>query len=86
MGHMGLIRDPCSCLPGQAPVLLPAFAMLLHFSPSEMKRCQESLARQAELGQEEVAAQGSAASSEAEGSYLGGWASWAFGDPEKNDR
>ena len=67
-------------------MLLPAFAMLLHFSPTETKRCQEGLARQAEAAPEEAVSQGpAAAGSEPEGgSYLGGWASWAFGDAETN--
>lgn len=75
-------------LTGQAPVLLPAFAMLLHFSPTETKRCQEGLARQAEAAPEEAVNQSTApAGSEAEGgSYLGGWASWAFGEAENADR
>ena len=61
---------------GEAPTLLPAISMLLHFSPAELKRCQDGLARLAE-------AAGEAAPSAAEGGdvggYLTGWTSWAFG-------
>lgn len=63
--------------------------MLLHLSPSEVKRCQEALSRQAENGPEEILTQSTAApaGSEAEGgSYLGGWASWAFGETESGAR
>ena len=69
-------------------MLLPAFAMLLHFSPVETKRCQEGLARQAEAAPEDGTSQAPApGSSEADGgSYLGGWTSWAFGEAGNTEK
>ena len=71
------------CCAGEAPALLPAVSMLLHFSPAEVKRCQDALARQAESLDEGPPAGGSSTAT-ADGdvsSYMGGWASWAMGEP-----
>ncbi len=60
--------------------------MLLHLSPAEVKRWQEAVRRQAEMADDAPhSASGGqgGVDSEAEGSYLGGWASWAFGEGEK---
>ena len=66
---------------GQAHVLLPAISTLLHFSPTEMKRCQDGLAKQAELFSDAPSALDNPRPA-AQSGYLGGWTSWAFGEAE----
>ncbi|KAK9864007.1 hypothetical protein WJX84_007296 [Apatococcus fuscideae] len=65
---------------GEAAALLPVVAMMLHFSPQELKQCQEAmLRRQAEAAEANAASAVGAGSDAGDGSYLGSWTAWAFG-------
>lgn len=61
-------------------MLLPAISTILHFSPAELKRCQEGLAKQAEMFNEAAGSDAQANASQA--GYFGNWTSWAFGETE----
>ncbi|KAK9831018.1 hypothetical protein WJX74_000295 [Apatococcus lobatus] len=65
---------------GEAAALLPVVAMMLHFSPQELKQCQEAMQqRQAEAAEATAASSVGAGSDAGDGSYLGSWTAWAFG-------
>ena len=65
---------------GEAAALLPVVGMMLHFSPAEVKRCQDALARErAAEGVVDASAMSSVDGSSSELGMLSGWTSWAFG-------
>ena len=65
---------------GEAAALLPVVGMMLHFSPAEIKRCQDALARErAAEGVVDASAMNSVDGSSSEYGMLSGWTSWAFG-------
>ena len=80
--YIGLLQPFLGVYAGEAPTLLPAFAMLLHLSPAEVKRCQEALARQAENPDEASAPKSAAAGDPESAGYLSSWTNWAFGEGE----
>ena len=54
--------------------------MMLHFSPAEIKRCQDALARErAAEGVVDAATMSSVDGSSSDTGMLSGWTSWAFG-------
>ena len=67
---------------GEAAALLPVVGMMLRFSPSELKRCQDALAREKAIeGVVDASAMNSVDGSASEFGMLSGWTSWAFGGP-----
>lgn len=82
MQCVGHARPDATLFVGEAPALLPAISMILHFSPAEVKRCQEALARQAEASSE-AAPNAPAAGDSDVSSYFSGLASWAFGEGQQ---
>ena len=59
--------------------------MMLQFSPAELKRCQEALAREkAAEGIVDASAMNSVDGSASEYGMLSGWTSWAFGGPAED--
>jgi hypothetical protein len=68
------------CATGEAAALLPVVGMMLQFSPAEIKRCQEALAREkAAEGMVDASAMSSVDGSTADYGVLSGWSAWAFG-------
>jgi hypothetical protein len=77
-------RQPISRLCGPGPAgeakqLLPVVGMMLRFSPAEMKRCQEALARDRPETPVDAAAMASADGSASEYGMISSWTSWAWG-------
>ncbi|KAK9829710.1 hypothetical protein WJX72_007468 [[Myrmecia] bisecta] len=69
---------------GEAAALLPVVAMMLQFSPAELKRCQDALAAQAEAQSAEpltAPAAELAAGSDATAGLLSGWSTWFSSEP-----
>ena len=67
---------------GEAAALLPVVGMMLQFSPAELKRCRDALAREkAAEGIADASAMNSVDGSASEYGMLSGWTSWAFGGP-----
>ena len=54
-------------------------AMMLHFSPQELKSCQEAMQQRQAEAEATAAASVGAGSDAGDGSYLGSWTAWAFG-------
>ncbi len=53
--------------------------MMLHFSPLELKQCQDAMQQRQAEAEASAASAVSAGSDAGDGSYLGSWTSWAFG-------
>jgi hypothetical protein len=67
---------------GERAALLPVVGMMLQFSPAELKRCQEALARSGPEAAVDASAMGSVDGSTSEFGLISNWASWAFGGEE----
>ncbi len=70
---------------GEYAALLPVVGMMLQFSPTEVRRCQEALARERPEPLVDAATMGSVdGSAAADYGMLSGWLpSWAFGAVEE---
>ena len=66
------------CNAGEAGALLPVIATMLQFSPSELSRCKESLARFA--GEAPADGRESTAAGADYSGYFSGWGSWLNGN------
>ena len=70
----------CVLCAGEAAALLPVVGMMLQFSPAEIKRCQEALAREGPVeGVVDASAMSSVDGSSSEHGMLSGWTTWAWG-------
>jgi len=70
----------CVLYAGETAALLPVVGMMLQFTPAEIKRCQEALAREgAAEGIVDASAMSSVDGSSSEHGMLSGWTSWAWG-------
>jgi hypothetical protein len=67
---------------GESAALLPVVGMMLRFSPAELKRCQEALARGPEPPADAAAVAGVGDASSVD-LGLSSWTSWAFGGTEE---
>ena len=78
--HLSAFNAFMACAAGEAAALLPVVGMMLQFSPAEIKRCQEALAREkAAEGVVDASAMSSVDGSTSDYGMLSGWTSWAFG-------
>ena len=71
---------------GESAALLPVVGMMLQFSPAEVRRCQDALARQGPEPIVDAAAMAGSADGSAMDLSLSSWASWAFGGEDEGSK